>query len=98
MAPSVLFGAELDADRRGKVLIRSDSGGSNDAAEQQLSLSLTGVASSVGTSGSVAAAAPCLRSRPTVISIISVRITSSVSGRCIRVRRGIWRNPTAKRC
>ena len=25
----------LDADRRGKVLIRSDSGGSNDAAEQQ---------------------------------------------------------------
>ena len=25
----------LDADRRGKVLIRSDSGGSNDDAEQQ---------------------------------------------------------------
>ena len=35
---------------------------------------------------------------PTAISTISARITSSASGRCIRARRAIQRNPTAKRC
>ena len=34
MAPVCCSARSLDADRRGKVLIRSDSGGSNDDAEQ----------------------------------------------------------------
>ena len=49
--PACCSARSLDADRRGKVLIRSDSGGSNDDAEQQAGTRTRSKAGSTGRGG-----------------------------------------------